>query len=196
MKQIKRSLLIASVGAACILLAGCATSSRPDVPASSTSPSTAPERTQSATDWDLSLPYSVSTPDEAAERATLVVRGTAGASHVEEIADTPFTVTTVEVAEALKGQPEEHEIQVRQFGDEQNTSHEVAELLNAGSEYVLYLEPFELEAGKPLEQYVVVGGSAAYAEVGPDSYRVTAPETALPEMLTMDEARKSVAQAN
>lgn len=195
MKHFKLSLLAGSMGVTCVLLAGCTTSSTLHVPASSSSPSITPGHAEPATDWDLSLPYSVSTPVEAAEHATLVVRGAAGASHVEEIADTPFTVTTVDVAEVFKGQRTNSEVQVRQFGDEQNTSHEAAELLKAGSEYVLYLEPFELEAGKPLEQYVVVGSSAAYTEVRPGAYQVATPETALPETLTLDEIKASVKEA-
>lgn len=126
----------------------------------------------------------MNTLEEANKAATVVLRGVASSSHVESIGDGPFTVTTVSVADVVSGDNPGRTVEVRQFGDANNTSDELASLLQAGKDYTLYLQPFEFEPGESTGQYVVVGGNAAWEQTAGGRYESTLQESELPATLT------------
>ncbi|MBT2501226.1 hypothetical protein [Curtobacterium sp. ISL-83] len=131
----------------------------------------------------------VDTLRAANEAATVVLHGVAGSSHVESIGDVPFTVTTVSVTDVVSGDEPGPTVDVRQFGDANNTSDELASLLQAGKDYLLYLQPFELEPGESTGQYVIVGGNAAWEQAPDGRYKIATQESELPTTLTDKEVQ-------
>jgi hypothetical protein len=59
----------------------------------------------------------------------------------------PFTVTTVSVTDVVSGGEPGRSLDARQFGDANNTSDELASLLQSGKDYLLSLQPFHLAEG-------------------------------------------------
>jgi hypothetical protein len=90
----------------------------------------------------------------------VIVQGSAVDNEPSTAEGTDFVATEVEISPVLKGSAEEL-LQVRQHSDEYLTnSYPVAPVLDAGTEYVLYLRPFELVPGEPPDERVVLGAGA------------------------------------
>ncbi|MEL7978354.1 hypothetical protein AAG589_20985 [Isoptericola sp. F-RaC21] len=102
--------------------------------------------------------------------AELVVKPT-GTSRVEYISGgpdqysnpVPFTVTEAKVVSAGSGDFESGDIvNIRQDGNREEYAVNAAELLEEGSEYLVYLKPWDGPGGTGAEQHIIVGGQAAW----------------------------------
>lgn len=185
----KRSALVCAAVIASIAvgsLAGCSAKSTAPAVEQPTMPATTAAAAQQ---WDMTVAdgEEVHSLEEANAAATVVLHGVAGSSHVESIGDVPFTVTTVSVTDVVSGDEPGRTVDVRQFGDANNTSDELASLLQSGKDYLLYLQPFEFEPGESTGQYVVVGGNAAWEQTTDGRYEITTRESELPTTLTDEE---------
>lgn len=142
--------------------------------------------------WDASVAESFSSLAEVSRGAKLVVEATAGESRVEEVSGVPFTVTSVRISRLYKGSSQDNQVDVRQFGDIHNSDLTFSELLRTRERYLLFLEPFEFAKGVPTDQWVIVGGVAAWRGEDAGGFRGTAPSSRLPERLTPAEVESVV----
>jgi hypothetical protein len=80
----------------------------------------------------------------------------------------PWTVTSFQIDEVLLARDGAamvdagEAIDIRQLGNSQVVMSEGAPILSRGSQYVLFVEPFELEPGEPTGEYVVTGAAGSY----------------------------------
>lgn len=101
---------------------------------------------------------------------------------------TPFTVTTARVTGVLSGDLAVGDmVEVRQFGDDAEYAVNAAPLLREGSEYLLYLKPWERISSAETGQHVIVGGQAAWQLSG-ESGTASSGQTDLPERIALDGA--------
>ncbi|GAB3093883.1 hypothetical protein GCM10027054_19340 [Isoptericola nanjingensis] len=107
---------------------------------------------------------SFDTLDEVSSEAkvSVVVKPT-GASRVERIGNVSFTVTQARVTESIVGEVEPGEIiEIRQDGDISQYAVDAAELLKSDATYLTYLREWTAPGGAASDQYMIVGGQAAW----------------------------------
>lgn len=94
--------------------------------------------------------------EELSENAELIVLGTAGEAEVITIDGLPFTITTLAITRAIRGEAE-GTIQVRQTGQGTDTYEGIAPVMQPGTAYVAYLIPFERFPGHPTGEWTPLG---------------------------------------
>lgn len=126
--------------------------------------------------------------------SALIVVALATGSHAEG-ADQgiPYTTTTVNVQNVLKGAAGST-LKVRQLGNSTTvTGGEFDPLLVAGQSYVLFLNAFTYGPGQETGEYVVVGGSAGlYTLAGQTLHHAHGPDQ-IPDTLSITDLEQAIA---
>jgi hypothetical protein len=121
-----------------------------------------------------------------------LVRAT-GTQTVERVAGIPFTVTTVSVVNVLRGSLSGPSVKVRQLGGPGVAVDEGAPLLQAGRDYVLFLQPFSFGPGQSTDQYTVTGaGAGLFAASGGIAQALDPVSTDLPRAIAITDLRAQV----
>lgn len=208
-KSFAKSVLAAAVGAT-IVLGGCADPGSEERATSDPSTTAAPTtvdgggQTSDAPTATMSGSRAVVYTDIAGLWAdsTYIVRGTAtdavesggapGPITDEPVAPAlPWTVTSFEIDEVLLARDGAATldaggtIDIRQLGNSEVIMEDGAPILGSGAEYVLFVEPFELEPGEPTSDYVITGAAGAYGVADDGSLTaLDAQSEALPSGIT------------
>lgn len=115
---------------------------------------------------DVSLAVSYDSAEEMAVDANWIVRAKTIAAEEIEWHGVPFTVTTIEIVEALSGSGLSSQIKVLQTGNHEFYVEGLADVLTVGEEYILFLQPLEAEPPVEGADYTVVGFGAYRAVEG------------------------------
>ncbi|WP_434173205.1 hypothetical protein [Clavibacter nebraskensis] len=174
-----------------IMLAGCTSSA--DAP--SGDPKSLMTGTKEAPlEWDATTAdgETFETLNAVSQAATVVIQGTAESSRVERVSEVPFTVTTVNVSSVVSGTHEGHRSTFASLAMSTIRTTLTQMCFRLGGDYLLYLEPFELEAGVPTGQYVIVGGVAAWEKAPSGELEGMAGESKLPDVVTQSDIQASL----
>lgn len=130
--------------------------------------------------------------DELATASTMIVVGTAGSSHVENLGGVDFTVTDVTITDPTSSSPSQ--IEVRQTGTAGDLTDpsELSPILSRGKQYLLYLQPFELQKGQPTGEYVIVGDEGVWEAGDSGAYQLTVTQTGLPETVKVSDSPNGI----
>ena len=113
---------------------------------------------------ESALAESYSSLEELSEHASLIVQGVAADSERVTVEGAGFVIAEVEVSRVLKGSAQDV-VHVRQTGDGYfEDTYPVAPALTQGTDYVLYLKPFEVVPGNATDEFVVLGVGAFEVE--------------------------------
>jgi hypothetical protein len=127
---------------------------------------------------------------ELARDSTAVVVARADAQKSESLHNVPFTVTSMTVISSIRGNVPPG-FRLRQLGSPGSSS---APVVSAGSTYLLFLQPFQLQPGVPVSSdlFVTVGASSGMFLKDGDVFRKTDPDAAsLPPTVTESDARRA-----
>jgi len=166
MKRIALSLLALAL----VPLAACSGTDHSD---------SAPEQTSHG-DGSWTQSYN-SISELTTDSMTVVVGRVEGTPEIVNAAESGDTVTKssiyqLRVTSSLKGDSTEDDVlPIRQLGTVKQPAFAPADaaLLESGQTYVLFLNPFYFERGKPTGQYVITGEEGAFRLDGTEAVRTT-----------------------
>lgn len=157
--RIKSLILLGLVGV--LLSTGCSTQG-----AVNAGPTTYPPG-----DTHYSFVELVDTISALTERATIVVVGRVTSFEDFDFHGVPHRESRLIVDEVLFGDTKVQEVTVRQTGKSGEVPDLGTPVLQEGKTYLIFLQPFEFERGKPLEQYVIID-PGVWVETGSGTFEI------------------------
>lgn len=111
-------------------------------------------------------------------------------SHVETVAGTPFTVTTVKVVEVLSGEQVGSTLSLRQLGTADVRPEDWVQPVRSTADYLVFLQHFTFGPGRATQQFIVTGEPAGLFELqNGGAVRLDPESVALPAAFPLSDLR-------